>query len=106
MAARRIGATATLAETMNAIADTHGFYAVSVSINRKIPSLRKWSAYVSWDGFARDGIGCASGGGETPLQALEAAIMDAARDREPWLDDEKDRQIASLRAQLEALEAR
>ncbi len=96
---------ASLVDTMNALADEHGFHAVSVSFNRQCSVDWRWSANVHWCGFSRDGITCASGHGLTPLDALNNAVLDAAKDREPYPNDEKQVVIARLREQLEALEA-
>lgn len=102
---RTVQPAASLADTMNALADENGFYAVSVGFNRNCSVDGRWSANVHWRGFSRTGINCGGGHGASPLAALRAAAADAAKHRELYTNDEKQVVIARLREQLEALEA-
>lgn len=90
---------------MQQIGQEHGFNAVSVGFNTVVSIPRYWAANVHWNGFSRTGIACASGHGDTPQAALEAAVKEAIERREPWTDDgaEKAERVERLRKELSEL---
>lgn len=75
-----------IAKAFADILATHDMKNISVSLNPACGAGYEWSGSVQWDGFSRDGIGCAHGHGPTPHAALMHALEEAQKNRSPQTD--------------------
>lgn len=88
-----------IAKAFADILATHGMKNISVTLNPACGAGYEWSGSVQWDGFSRDGIGCAQGHGSTPHAALMDALEQAQKSRSPQVD------IVVPELQIEGIEA-
>ena len=88
-----------IAKAFTDILATHDMKNISVSLNPSCGAGYEWCASVQWDGFSRDGIGCAHGYGSTPHAALIHALEKAREGRTPQND------IVVPELQIEGIEA-
>ena len=75
-----------IAKAFADILATHGMKNISITLNPSCGEGYEWGGSVQWDGFSRDGIGCAHGSGSTPHAALTNALAEARVKRSPCID--------------------
>jgi hypothetical protein len=66
------------------IAIQHDCCNVELSYNVEVPNSL-WTVTLHWKGFARSGIPCIFGFGDTPAAALTKALANMRADREPYV---------------------
>lgn len=52
----------------------NGLTHLSIAMTVRKDGVHQWTGCAQWDGFARDGIGCTHGHGNTPEEAIDSTI--------------------------------
>ena len=77
--------SATIEMAFAKIMQEHACTHVQLSYSASHLDGLNWTLTLHWDGFARSGIPCVYGFGDTPAAALTKAVANMRADREPYV---------------------